>query len=489
MKRYAIAVAALLSSACMVGPKYKKPNMPVPVTFKEPPPAGWKSAQPSDEMIRGKWWELYKDPDLNALEELVAINNQNVLAAEANYRVAAAAARVARAALFPTLSTSPSITVSGRGPGRTANLTGTGGNSATVSVTGVNTIYNLPFDVSWQLDVWGAIRRSVTSNIDLAQAAAAQVENVRLLYQSELAIDYFQLHGTDTERDLLASTVKYYSEFLELTRRRFEGGIASEADVAQAEEQLYSAQSQLTDLGVARAQFEHAIAVLTGRSPAEVTVRPARLRAPPPPVPVALPSTLLERRPDIAAAERNAAAANEQIGIAMAAYYPQVNLSASAGFSSSSFLNWISWPSRFWTVGPQLAQTLFDAGRRHGQVQMAEGQYDATAATYRQTVLTAFQQVEDNLAALRILETETAQLERAIGAAQRALEISTAQYTGGTVPYLQVLTSQVALLSNQRAMITVLERRLVASVSLVQALGGGWDTSKLPSPSDIRSMK
>jgi NodT family efflux transporter outer membrane factor (OMF) lipoprotein len=304
-----------------------------------------------------------------------------------------------------------------------------------------------------------------------------------------LAIDYFQLHGLDAERDLLERTVKSYQQYLELTRHRFEGGIATDADVAQAEAQLYNTQTELTDLGVARSQLEHAIAVLTGKPPAQLTIPAAALSAPPPEVPVALPSTLLERRPDIAEAERRVASANEQIGIAKAAYYPAISLGGNVGFQSTSFLNWLTWPSRFWSVGPQLAETLFDAGRRRGQVQIAEGQYDSVTANYRQTVLTAFQQVEDNLAALRILESETAELTRATAAAQRSLDVSSAQYTAGTAPYLQVLTAQTVVLNDQRATINLLQRRLAASVSLIQALGGGWDTSKMPTASDVRSSK
>jgi NodT family efflux transporter outer membrane factor (OMF) lipoprotein len=479
----------LLSTGCMKGPKYARPTAPVPTAFKETPPAGWKEAQPSDEKIRGKWWELYNDAGLNALEEQVALSNQNVLAAEANYRVAKAAVRVARSGLFPTISTSPTITTSGVG-GRTitGGATGTAGSGGT-NISGVTTRYLLPIDVSWQVDVWGAIRRSIASNVDLAQAAEAELENVRLLYQSEVALDYFQLHGLDGERDLLERTLKSYGEFLDLTRKRFEGGVATDADVAQAEAQFYNTQTELTDLGVSRAQLEHAIAVLIGKPPANLTLQARILQAPPPAVPVALPSTLLERRPDIADAERRVASANEQIGIAKAAFYPALTLSATAGFQSTSFLNWLTWPSRFWSAGPQLAQTLFDAGRRRGQLQIAEAQYDATAANYRQTVLTAFQQVEDNLAELRILEQEGAELARAVSAAERSLAVSSAQYSAGTAPYLQVLIAQTVVLGDQRAIINLLTRRLSASVNLIQALGGGWDTSKLPSASEVKSAK
>jgi NodT family efflux transporter outer membrane factor (OMF) lipoprotein len=329
----------------------------------------------------------------------------------------------------------------------------------------------------------------VAANSDLAQASEAQLENARLLYQTELAMDYFQLHGLDGERELLEATVKSYHEYLDLTRHRFEGGIATDADVAQAEAQLYNAEAQLTDIGVDRAALEHAIAVLIGKPPAELTIPSAALKSPPPVIPVGVPSALLERRPDIAEAERRAAAANEQIGIAAAAFFPTLTLGGTAGVQSSSFLNWLTWPSRFWSAGPQIAQTLFDAGRRRGQLQSAEAQYDSTAANYRQTVLTAFQQVEDNLAALRILQVEAAQQEQAIRAAERSLTVSTDQYKAGTVTYLQVLTAQTIALQDQRTAITLLSRRMTASVQLIQALGGGWDTSKLPSASDVRSAK
>ena len=480
--RILLLAAALFCGACMKGPKYSKPAAPVPTAYKETPPAGWKEAQPSDELIRGKWWELYNDPALNALEEQVEISNQNVLAAEAQYRVAKAAVRAARSALFPLVTGSASATFS-EASSRGLSAAGRGGSS------GVNQNYILPIDVSWQPDVWGSIRRSVNSNVALTQAAGAQMENVKLLFQSELALDYFQLHGLDGERDLLERTVKDYREYLDLVRRRFEGGIATDADVAQAETQLYNAEIALTDVGVARAQLEHAIAVLIGKPPAEVAVAPAILSAPPPAVPVALPSTLLERRPDIAEAERHVAAANEQIGIAKAAYFPALTLGGTVGLQSSSFVNWLTWPSRFWSVGPQLAETLFDAGRRRAEVQSAEAQYDATAANYRQTVLTAFQQVEDNLAALRILETETAQQDRATAAAERAFSVSSAQYQAGTATYLQVLIAQTVVFQDQRASINLLTRRLAASVSLIQALGGGWDASKLPSASTVRSSR
>jgi NodT family efflux transporter outer membrane factor (OMF) lipoprotein len=474
----------------MVGPKYKPPAPPLTPAFKETPPQGWKEAKPSDGLVRGKWWEIFHDPALNALEEQVGISNQNVLAAEANYRVARAAVRVAHAALYPTVTTGPSISVSQSGGGGSRGLISSGtGVINSGGVSGINTFYSLPFDVTWQADIWGSIRRNVTANAELAQASDTDLANARLLYQSELAADYFQLRGVDAQHDLLQETVKSYREFVELTRHRFEGGIATDADVAQAETQLYDALTSLTDLGVARAQFEHAIAVLTGKPPAELTIAPASLKYTPPEIPLMVPSTLLERRPDIAGAERRVASANEQIGIAKAAYYPALTLGGTAGFQNSSFTNWLIWPSRFWSVGPQLAQTLFDAGRRHALVESAQAEYDSLVATYRQTVLTAFQQVEDNLAALRVLESETGQLNRAIAAAQRNLNVSSAQYKAGTTTYLQVITAQTAVLQDQVSAIDLLTRRMTASVSLIQALGGGWDTTQLPSTHEVRSSK
>jgi NodT family efflux transporter outer membrane factor (OMF) lipoprotein len=340
-------------------------------------------------------------------------------------------------------------------------------------------------DVSWEPDLWGNLGRGVTANAALAQSAAAQLENARLLFQAELAQDHFQLHGIDGEVDLLNRTAASYQEFLTLTKNRFAAGVASDLDVAQAESQLYATQSELIDLGVERAALEHAIAILTGKAPVEVTVPPATPQSPPPPVPIGVPSELLERRPDIAGAERRVASANEQIGIAMAAFYPQLTLSGSAGFQSSSFVKWFGLPSRFWSVGPQLAETLFDAGRRRAVVAQQQAAYDATVAAYRQTVLTAFQQVEDNLAALRILAEEADKVQQTIQAANRALNISTAQYKAGTTSYLTVITSQATLLSSQRTAVILLTRRLTASVLLVEALGGGWSTSQLPSMRDV----
>jgi len=334
--------------------------------------------------------------------------------------------------------------------------------------------------VSWEPDLWGSIRRGAAAGAANAQAAAANVGNARLLYQTELAQDYFELHGLDGEADLLTRTQSSYQEYLELTRNRFSAGIASDLDVAQAEAQLHTVEAQLMELGVQRAAFEHAIAILIGKAPAELSIPPVALTDAPPAVPLGVPSELLQRRPDIAGAERQVAAANEQIGIAMAAFYPNLNLTGSAGFASSTLAQWLTWPSRFWSVGPQLAATLFDAGRRRGFVAEQQAAYDATVAAYRQTVLTAMQQVEDNLAALRILSGEADKVEETVQSANRALAISAAQYRAGTASYLTVITSQATLLSANVTAVTLRTRRLTASVQLIGALGGGWNASQDP---------
>jgi NodT family efflux transporter outer membrane factor (OMF) lipoprotein len=477
-----VSILLLFSTACAVGPKYQRPSAPVPTAFKEPPPQGWKEAEPNDGVLRGKWWELYNDPELNALEEQVSISNQNVLQAEAQFKAARDAVRIARSALFPVIGTSPSITAS-RAGGTTNISTGTTSQSGNSS--SVRTSYSLPFDFSYQVDLWGSIRRSVRASAETAQASAAQLENVRLTLQAELAQDYFQLRGLDGNRDLLERTVSSYEQYLQLTKDRFNGGVASGSDVAQAETQLNAAREQLIDLGVARAQFEHAIAMLTGKPPSAVTVPVEVPHAPPPPIPIGVPSTLLERRPDIAQAERQMAAVHEQIGITQAEFFPALTLSASAGLQASSFLSWFTWPSRFWSTGAGLSETLFDAGRRRAQVSQARDIYEASMANYRQMVLVAFQQVEDNLAASRILADEAVATDATLASAQRSLDISTYQYKAGTVTYLQVLTSQTALLAEQRAALGVLTRRMVASALLIEALGGGWEASKLPTVADL----
>jgi NodT family efflux transporter outer membrane factor (OMF) lipoprotein len=473
IRRRSVVFAAvgvlLVSSACAIGPKYQRPEVPTPVAFKEGPPAGWQDAQPNDGAPRGQWWRVYNDPGLNALEDQVNISNQNVLAAEAQFRAAVASVRIARAGQFPVVSTSFTASRAG-GPASGA----------------AGSYYTLPIDVTYQADVWGSIRRSVAANAAVAQASAADLENARLLYQTELAADSFQLQGLDAERQLLEATVASYEQYAQLTKDRYEGGVVSMGDVALAQTQLETARAQLADVGIPRAQFEHAIAVLTGRPPSALSMPTAPTQSPPPPVLVGLPSTLLERRPDIAAAERQVAAANEQIGIAKAAFFPSLSFGGSVGSQAAGIVDLLTAPTRLWSVGAQLAETLFDGGKRRAQVRLTQAAYDATVANYRQTVLTGFQQVEDDLAALRILADEAEIVTRAVAAAQQSLDISTIQYRGGLASYLQVITAQTSLLQNQRATVDILTRRLVASVSLIQALGGGWDASQLPSTTEVR---
>lgn len=467
MNRTLVFVMLLSCSSCMVGPKYRVPATPVPGAFKETPPQGWKESSPQDGEPRGKWWTIYNDAQLNALEEQVNISNQNVLAAEAQFRAARAAVRTARSGQFPSVTLAPA-----------ASTTGT--------ALGSQQVYTFPADVSYQADVWGSIRRSVAANSAIAQASYAQLENARLLYQAELAVDYFQLQGLDASRQLLESTVKSFEQYVQLTQDRFEGGIATQGDVALARTQLETARAQLVDLGAQRAVLEHAIAVLAGKPPSELAIVFSPNQMAPPPVPPGLPSNLLERRPDIATAERQMAASNEQIGIAKSALYPSFLFSGGTGSQTRVFADLLTWPSRFWSLGPQMAQPLFDAGRRRAQVKVTEANYDATVANYRQTVLSALQQVEDNLARLRILAEEAEITGRAVKSAQQSLDISTIQYRGGLANYLQVITAQTALLQNQRTAVNILSQRMVASVSLIQALGGGWSRSQLPNKDSLR---
>ncbi len=452
----------------MVGPNYRRPPAPVPEAFKEKPPDGWKEAQPNDAALKGKWWEVYNDPTLNTLEEQVSISNQNVLQAEAQYRSARASVQVARSALYPTVTGAPEVGVQQGGA-----IPGVGGKA-------IFQTYEIPADVSYQVDLWGSIHRNLRANAETAQATEAQLENIKLTYQSDLAQDYFQLHGTDSDIALLQSTVDSYAGFLKLTEARHQSGVASGADVAQAETQLDTAKEQLIDFGVARAQYEHAIAILIGKPPAEFSLPQIVLKGEPPPVPIAFPSALLERRPDIASAERQMAALNEQVGIADAAYYPSLNLSGAAGIASAAFTSLFTWAGRYWTGTAALSETVFDAGKRRAQVNIAKANFDAGMASYRQTVLAAFQQVEDELAALRVLQQETGATIETVAAAQKALDITVAQYKAGTANYLQVETQQTVLFSEQEALVNLLIRRMVSSVLLVQALGGGWDSSQLP---------
>ena len=480
---------ALLQVGCVVGPKYKRPSLQAPPAYKELPQEGaqvgseWKVARPNDAAIRGKWWEAFHDPQLNELEEKTASSNQNIAAAAANFLAARALVREAWSQYFPTVSTNPSLVYSRPSPAQQSGVTGSSSGLKIKPYTD----YSLPFDASWEPDFWGKVRSSVRANVYAAQASAADFENVRLSEQAELAVDYYELRAQDSLKQILDSTVVAYQESLDLTQSQYRAGLSNDETVAQAEAQLRAAQAQDTDLGVLRAQYEHAIAVLIGQPASTFSLSAQALEAKPPATPVGIPSELLERRPDIAAAERDVAQANAQIGVAKAAYFPTVLLSGSAGFGNSSVSNWLTWPSRFWSVGPSLAETIFDAGLRRATVQQFRANYDATVANYRETVLTSFQQVEDNLASLRILSQVINQQDAAVEAATRNLQEATARYRAGVDPYLNVIVAQTTLLNDQQTAVNFRMQEMVASVQLIKALGGGWDATQIPSSKEIRA--
>ena len=468
----------LLLAGCTVGPKYIKPTVPTTATYKEEAPGSfkesdqWQPARPGDQMSRGNWWEIFGDPELNKLEGQIAGSNQSLKVAEARFREARAAIRFNRASQFPTIATAPSASY--------VKSSDFSPNFPTKIQQSSKGDFVLPFDLSYELDLWGRVRRGVAAAREEAQATAADYETAKLTLEAELALDYFELRSADAQKQLLDDTVKAYSDNLQLTLNRFKGGVAPKADVAQAQTQLDTTRVQDTDVSVQRAQFEHAIAILIGKPPAEFSLAATPLNYQPPSIPIGLPSELLQRRPDIAAAERRVAEANQQIGIARAAYFPTVNLDGTAGFAGTQGSNWFSWPSGFWAVGPVLAETLFDAGRRRATSESARANFDAAVATYRQTSLIAFQEVEDNVAALRILEIETQQQQQAVASSQESLQLFTNRYKGGVDTYLQVITAQTIELANERNAIDILRRRLDASVLLVKALGGGWNVSNLP---------
>jgi NodT family efflux transporter outer membrane factor (OMF) lipoprotein len=498
----------LLISACrVVGPNYTRPSVPTAPTHKEATPEafkeapGWKKSEPRDEMTRGRWWEMFGDARLNEYEIRAMVANQTIKQSEAAFRQARAVVRINRAGYYPTVGVSPSVGFSkgragtGGNTGGTTTTTTTGGiptgtttGTTTVGTTGsslISTLISIPFDVSWEPDLWGRVSRLVESANSLAEASAADLENVRLTIQSELASDYFQLRTLDATAQLLENTVAAYEKALQLTINRYNGGIASQVDVAQAQTQVETTRAQLIDLGVTRAQYEHAIATLAGESASNFSIPRLPIEGLPPLVPPGLPSALLERRPDVAGTERRVAAANAQIGVAQAAYYPTFSISAAAGLQAS-LTNFFTSPTRFWSVGPSLAQTLFDGGRRRGLTDQAIAAYDQTVAAYRQSALTAFQEVEDDLAELRILEQEADRQAAAVRSAEKSLSLSVERYKGGIATYLEVITAQSVALQNERTAVTLLGRRMVADVLLVKAIGGGWDETKLPSE---RSLK
>ena len=460
--RVLAAAALALLAACSAGPKYERPAVDAPAAYKE---AGdWKVAQPRDDVKRDKWWEVFGDAQLNSLIAQIDVSNQNVRVAEANFRQARTLVQQARASLFPSVDGRASVSRS-RSVG-TAARAGTTANN-----------YNLALDANYEVDIWGRVRNTVSANVAGAQASAADLEMVRLLAQAELAFNYFQLRVLDQQRQLFDDTVAAFQKSLEMTRNRYTAGVAGKVDLVQAETLLKSTQAQAIEIGVQRAQLEHAIAILVGKAPANFALPPQTAKVAVPVVPLNQPSELLERRPDIAAAERRVAAANARIGVAKSAFFPSLTLSGSAGFESSRLADW---PSRFWAIGPAIAQSIFDAGLRRALTDQAIAVYDANVAAYRQTVLEGFQEVEDNLAALRILEEQEKVQEEATVAARQSMDLTINQYKAGTVSYLNVVTVQSAWLNNERALVGIRGRRLAAAVTLVKALGGGWNAAELP---------
>ncbi len=471
--RHGVATICLASmvvlTGCAVGPKYVRPPVATPPAYKEA--GNWKTAQPNELSLRGNWWEIFQDPQLNALEEQVTVSNQNLKAAQAQYTQARALVRFNRADYFPTIAAAPSAS--------RARVSANRAPLGSISNGKTANDFQLPIEMSYEIDAWGRVRKNVESFREQAQASAADLATVNLSMHAQLALFYFQARSLDAQEQLLNSTVQYYEQALQLNVSRFEGGVASEVEVQQARTQLETTRAQAIDVGVARAQFEHAVAVLIGKPPASFSLPALPLRTPPPPIPAGVPSELLERRPDIASAERLMAAANARIGVAKAAYFPLLNLTGVGGFESGAITTLLSGPSGLWAVGASALQTVFDGGRRRAASDQAIAVYDQTVANYRETVLTAFQQVEDNLAALRILEHEAQTQNEAVLAAQKSLDLSIQRYKGGVTSYLEVTVAQSAALADEVTAVNIIGRRMVAAVQLIQALGGGWDSSSL----------
>ncbi|MEG9432851.1 efflux transporter outer membrane subunit [Terriglobus sp. ADX1] len=472
---YSSIFALTLLTGCAVGPLYHVAAVPVAPAYKEIDTSVWKAATPADASSHGKWWEIFQDSQLNALEEKIDSGNQTIAVAEAHYHAAQALVRQARAQYVPSVTSTPSYS--------NQRIAAT---PYTTTASGISyNEYSLPITVAWEPDFWGRVRKSVAANVYAAQGSAADLENARLLAHASLAADYFQLVGIESQKQLLDATLIAWQRYLELTQGLKKSGLVADEALAAAESQLEAAQAQDTNLGIARSQYEHAIAVLIGTSPSALNVSLVTKDDIVPPIAVGIPSELLERRPDIASAERAMAAANAQIGVAKAAYFPSILLSASGGFETLSGLNWFTWPSRFWSIGPSAAETIFDGGVRKATVDQYKAQYEETVATYRQTTLTAFQQIEDNLAALRILNEDIRQQDQAVQSARRYLQQATTRNAAGLDPYLNVLIAQVNLLTYQQTCVSFRTQQKLAAVSLVTALGGGWSTNDLPTSKEV----
>ena len=479
----ALAFCSLLAG-CLPGPKYQKPSAPTPAApaykestanFQDAP--GWKVAKPQDAMLRGKWWEIFNDPELNALEDQLEINNQNIKLYFENFMAARAIIREDKAQYWPVVTTGPSW--------NRAKSSGNLTNSSTANTGHTSTVWSLPLDVSWTPDFFGKIRSEVREAQYGAQVSAADLENERLVEQASLAEYFYEIRGQDELQKVLNDTVAADRKSLELTQTQYDTGIGDYISVVQARTTLKTAESQALNVGVARAQFEHAIAMLLGKPATDFSIPVKPLLIAPPPVPIGVPSQLLERRPDIAAAERTLADANATIGIGYGAFFPSVTLSAAGGFEASDFTHWFDWPSNFWSIGPQLAQTLYNGGLYRAALQQYTAEYNADVATYRQTVLTAFQQVEDYLAATRILSQQIIKQREAVDASQQYLDLEMGRYQSGIDPYIDVTIAQTTLLSNQQSLTTLNVQETTAAVELIQALGGGWDISQLPTAAQV----
>ncbi len=479
-----IAVLCAMPIGCNVGPKYLPPAITAPQVFKESPTQfndadEWTVAQPQDATLRGKWWEIYNDPDLNALEDQLNIDNQNVRQAFENYMEARALVREARSQYFPTVGIGASYTRSQ-----------TSSNVGSAVVTGAPSgkqaqLFSLPAEVSWEPDLWGRVRNTVHASQYTAQLTAADLENERLTEQASLAEYFYEIRGQDALQEILNQTVEADQKALEVVQASYDNGVDDQISVVGAQSTLASAQSEAINIGIARAQYEHAIATLIGKPASTFSIPVLPRTGRPPAIPIGLPSQLLERRPDIAAAERNMAAANAQIGIAYAAFYPSLTLAGTGGVESSSIKNLLEWPSRFWSVGPSVSETVYDGGLRRATVNQYIATYNADVAAYRQAVLTAFQQVEDSLAAVRILSLQIRRQQEAVVSSQTFLGLESGRYESGIDPYIDVITAQTTLLANQQSLATLQVQQMTASVQLIESLGGGWDRSQLPTPVQV----
>ena len=480
---HATVLCAMLAG-CNVGPKYVPPTITAPPVFKESPTQfkeadGWTVAQPQDAALRGKWWEIYNDPELNALEEQLNIDNQNIREAFANFMEARTLVREARSQYFPTATVGGSYTRS-QTSSNVGSATGAGSTGGQQSQ-----LFSLPFDVSWEPDLWEKVRNTVRANQYNAQLSAADLENERLTEQASLAQYFFEIRGQDALQKLLNDTVEADKKALESERARYDTGVDDQISLVEAQTTLESAESAAINIGIARAQYEHAIAMLVGKPASTFSIPVKPITSAPPPIPVGLPSQLLERRPDVAAAERSMASANAQIGVAYAAFYPVLTLSASGGAESSAIQTLLKWPSRFWSVGPSITETVYDGGLRRATVNQYIATYNADLAAYRQSVLTAFEQVEDYLAAVRILSQQIRRQQEAVESSRTFLKLEQGRYDTGIDPYIDVVIAQITLLSNQQSLANLQVQQMTASVELIQALGGGWDRSQLPTPAQV----